>query len=89
MTNPATPPPPPSGGRMVRRGNLNVLKIPEGATVLLASGATAEVLVNQRDGYWLTCRYLSSPDDPDLEGEVEQVFVTDVIELIEQAEPSG
>jgi len=54
-----------------------------GATIRLRNDATAEVIDNPRDGMWLLCRYLSSPDDPDQVGETEPVFVHDVAEMLQ------
>jgi hypothetical protein len=62
----------------VRGTGFNVREVPVGATVRLSNDATAEVIDNPRDGMWLLCRYLTSPDDPDKVGETEPVFVHDV-----------
>ncbi len=69
-------PPPPTGG-------FNAREVPAGATIRLMNDATVEVVDNPRDGMWLLCRYLTSPDDPDQVGETEPVFVHDVAEVLE------
>ena len=66
----------------VRGSGLNVREIPIGATIRLVDDATAEVLDNPRDGMWLLCRYLSSPDNLDRVGATEPVFVHDVAEVL-------
>lgn len=68
----------PSATPRVRGGGFNVREVPVGATVRLTNDATAEVIDNPRDGMWLLCRYLTSPDDPAKIGETEPVFVHDV-----------
>jgi len=35
------------------------------------------------DGVWVFARYLSSPNDPSLEGSEDMVFAADVVELLE------
>jgi hypothetical protein len=66
----------------VRGTGFNAREVPPGATIRLANEATAEVIDNPRDGIWLICRYLSSPDDPDQVGQTEPVFVHDVAEIV-------
>ncbi len=72
-----------SSAPRVRGTGFNVREVPVGATVRLTNYATAEVIDNPRDGMWLLCRYLTSPDDPDKVGETEPVFVQDVAGLQE------
>jgi hypothetical protein len=74
---------PASPAPRVRGSGFNVREVPVGATVRLTNDATAEVIDNPRDGMWLLCRYLTSPDDPDKVGETEPVFVQDVAGLEE------
>jgi hypothetical protein len=51
-----------------------------GTTVVLLSGAEAEIIDNPKDGVWLFARYLSSPDNPDLVGQEEMIFAQDVVD---------
>ena len=48
---------------------INVRDLAAGTSVVLASGAEAEIVDNPRDGVWLFARYLSSPRDPKLVGQ--------------------
>ena len=75
---------PSSSSPRARSRVLNVREIPVGATVRLVNDATAEVLDNPRDGMWLLCRYLSSPDNAGQVGATEPVFVHDVAEVLEE-----
>ena len=50
-----------------------------GTRVLLMGDATAEVVSNPNDGYWLMVRFLTSPDEPSREGTEDLVFVTDIL----------
>lgn len=50
-----------------------------GARVLLIDDATAEVVSNPNDGYWLMVRFLTSPAEPSKEGTEDLVFVTDIM----------
>jgi len=52
-----------------------------GARLILASGATAEVVSNPGDGVWLFARYLTSTEDPTLIGQEEMIFAQDVVEV--------
>jgi hypothetical protein len=74
--HPATPPPRAGAG-------FNAREVRAGATIRLVNDATAEVIDNPRDGMWLLCRYLTSPDNPEQVGETEPVFVHDVVEVLE------
>jgi hypothetical protein len=53
--------------------------LPEGATVKLRNGSTAEVVGNPRDGGWLIVRIVDSPSDASKVGAEEMVFCTDVM----------
>lgn len=69
----------------VRGTGFNAREVPVGAHVRLTGDATAVVVDNPRDGMWLLCRYISSPDEPDKEGETEPVFVHDVLEVLNES----
>ena len=58
---------------------INVRDLVPGTSVLLTSGAEAEIVDNPQDGVWLFARYLSSPRDPTLVGQEEMVFAQDVV----------
>ena len=62
-------------------GPINVRDLAAGTTVVLLSGAEAEIVDNPKDGVWLFARYLKSPDDPDLVGQEEMIYALDVIEV--------
>ena len=62
---------------------INLRLLEPGAKIGLSDGSTAEVVTNPMDGVWLFVRYLSSPNDPSLEGSEDMVFAADVAELLE------
>ena len=64
------------GGRQVGK----IQDLQPGARLRLVGGATAEVVSNPKDGYWVLARYLSAPDDPTKEGTEALVFVADIVE---------
>ena len=73
------------GGDRSRRGmrfqgdaSLDLLAIETGTIVRLASGATAEVVDNPRDGMWLLLRYVEVPGEPELSGTEELVFWAEI-----------
>jgi hypothetical protein len=72
--------PPPTAASL--RGVLNLREVEPGVTIQLKDGATAEVIDNPRDGMWLICRYLATPDDPAKTGTVEEIFVQDVAGVV-------
>jgi hypothetical protein len=61
-------------------GPINIRNLTPGTTVVLLSGAEAEIVDNPRDGVWLFARYLKSPDNLDLVGAEEMIFAQDVID---------
>ena len=71
-----------SDGPSLRRfAGIDVQTIGRGATIVLADGSSAVVIDNPRDGIWIRARYLSSPEDPDMVGREELIFVPDIVEL--------
>ena len=62
---------------------INIRLIEPGSKVRLADGSTGEVVTNFQDGVWISVNYLSSPNDPSLEGTEEMVFAQDIVELLE------
>ncbi len=62
---------------------INLRLLEPGAKIGLSDGSTAEVVSNPMDGVWVFARYLSSPNDPSLEGSEDMVFAADVVELLE------
>ncbi len=62
---------------------INIRLVEPGSKVRLADGSTGEVVTNFQDGVWLSVTYLTSPNDPSLEGTEEMVFAQDVLELLE------
>ncbi|MBV8779646.1 MAG: hypothetical protein JO032_06450 [Alphaproteobacteria bacterium] len=61
-------------------GPINIRDLAAGTTVVLLSGAEAEIVDNPRDGVWLFARYLVCPDDPDRVGREEMIFAQDVVD---------
>ena len=61
---------------------VNLITIEEGAKITTTSGATAEVVNNPKDGVWVFAKYLTSPDDPDLEGTEDMIFAGDIVEVL-------
>lgn len=62
---------------------INIRLLEPGAKIGLSDGSTVEVVSNPMDGVWVFVRYLSSPNDPSLEGTEDMVFAADVVELLE------
>ena len=62
---------------------VNVRLLEPGARLRVSHGATVEVVSNPGDGVWIFARYLSSPEDPSLEGTEDMVFAADVLEVLE------
>ena len=62
---------------------INLRLLEPGAKIGLSDGSTVEVVSNPMDGVWVFARYLSSPNDPSLEGTEDMVFAADVVELLE------
>jgi hypothetical protein len=60
---------------------INIRDLAAGVTVVLLSGAEAEIIDNPRDGVWLFARYLKSPGDPGLVGTEEMIFAQDVVDV--------
>jgi hypothetical protein len=61
-------------------GPINIRDLGAGITVVLLSGAEAEIIDNPKDGVWLFARYLVCPDDPGRVGEEEMIFAQDVVD---------
>jgi hypothetical protein len=59
---------------------INIRELSPGITVVLLSGAEAQIIDNPRDGVWLFARYLLCPDDPDRVGQEEMIFAQDVVD---------
>ena len=62
---------------------INIRLLEPGAKIGLSDGSSAEVVSNPRDGVWVFVRFISSPNDPSLEGTEDMVFAADVVELLE------
>ncbi len=62
---------------------VNLLHLKPGDKIRLTNGNTAEVMSNPMDGFWVTCRHLSSTTDPDLQGTEEMIYAEEIAELIE------
>ncbi len=68
-----------------RNLNINVRDIVDGSHVETTDGSTVEVVSNPHDGIWLLVRYLTSPEDPSLEGTEDMLWVDNVAGVIESA----
>ena len=62
---------------------VNLMNLEPGDKIGMLNGATAEVMTNPKDGVWIFARYLTSPDDPSLEGSEEMFFAQDIAEVLE------
>ena len=62
---------------------INIRLLEPGAKIGLSDGSSAEVVTNPMDGVWIFVRFISSPDDPSLEGTEDMLFAADVVELLE------
>ena len=62
---------------------INIRLLEPGARIGLSDGSSAEVVSNPMDGVWVFVRFISSPNDPSLEGTEDMVFAADVVELLE------
>jgi hypothetical protein len=60
---------------------VNLLSVEAGARIQLIGGEIAEVVENPRDGIWLYCRFVSSPDKGP-GGEERAVFAQDIIAVL-------
>ena len=63
---------------------VNLMNLEPGDKISMVNGATAEVSTNPMDGVWIFARYLTSPDDPSLEGAEEMFFAQDIAEVLTQ-----
>ena len=63
---------------------VNIRLLEPGTKIRLSNAATGEVVTNFNDGVWVTVRFLTSPDDPSLEGMEDMVFAQDVMEVLER-----
>ena len=62
---------------------VNIRLLEPGTKVRLSNDATGEVVTNFNDGVWISVRFLTSPEDPSLEGTEDMVFAQEVLEVIE------
>jgi hypothetical protein len=63
---------------------VNIRLLEPGTKIRLSNEATGEVVTNFNDGVWLSVRFLTSPEDPSLEGTEDMVFAQDVMEVLER-----
>ena len=61
---------------------VNLITLEEGATIATATGATAEVEENPKDGVWVFAKYVTNPDDPSLVGTEDMFFAADIVEVL-------
>ena len=61
---------------------VNLMNLEPGDKIGMLNGATAEVMTNPMDGVWIFAKYLTSPDDPSLEGSEETFFAHDIGEVL-------
>ena len=62
---------------------INIRFLEPGTKIRLPNNATGEVVTNFNDGVWVSVRFLTSPDDPSLEGTEDMVFAQDVLGILE------
>ena len=62
---------------------INIRFLEPGTKVRLSNNATGEVVTNFNDGVWVSVRFLTSPNDPSLEGTEDMVFAQDVLGILE------
>ena len=62
---------------------VNIRLLEPGTKVRLSNSATGEVVTNFNDGVWVSVRFLTSPEDPSLEGTEDMVFAQDILEVLE------
>ena len=60
---------------------INIRGLAAGTTVVLLSGAEAEIVDNPKYGVWLFARYIKSTDDPALVGQEEMIFAQEVVDV--------
>ena len=63
---------------------VNIRLLEPGTKIRLSNEATGVVVTNFNDGVWLSVRFLTSPEDPSLEGTEDMVFAQDVMEVLER-----
>ena len=61
---------------------VSLQKLEPGQQVKLRGDGTGEITSNDRDGYWVTIRYLTCPEEPSKVGTEEMVYADDVLELL-------
>ena len=62
---------------------VNVRLLKPGDKLKISHEATVVVVSNPMDGVWIFARYLSSLEDPSLEGTEDMIFAQDIIEVLE------
>ena len=58
---------------------VNLLDLVAGDIVTMSDGATVEVVSNMGYGMWIFGRYITAPEDPELEGTEEMVFAQEIV----------
>ena len=66
---------------------VNIRLLEPGTKIRMSNDATGEVVTNFNDGVWLSVRFLTSPEDPSLEGTEDMVFAQEVMEVLEWPQP--
>ena len=64
---------------------VNVRLLKAGDKLKISHDATVAVVSNPMDGVWIFARYVTSPEDPSLEGTEDMIFAQDIIEVLETA----
>ncbi len=62
---------------------VNLMLLEAGVKIAVTSGATVEVVENPKDGVWVFAKYLTSPEDPSLEGTEDMFFAQDILEVLD------
>ena len=60
---------------------INVMDLNPGDKVRLSDDVIVEIIDNPRDGIWLQGRYITVPNNPSQEGEIEMIFAEDIEDM--------
>ena len=62
---------------------VNVRLLKAGDKLKISHDATVVVVSNPQDGVWIFARYLTSPEEPSLQGTEDMIFAQDIVEVLE------
>lgn len=61
---------------------INMFSLKAGDRLVLQTGISAEVIENMEDGMWVQVRFLTVPDHPEQEGEIELCHAQEIVKII-------